>query len=316
MIEVNDIVKYYGDFLAVDKISFSINKGEIIGLLGPNGAGKSTTIRVICGYYTPQEGSVTINKIDSIKDPLHAKKSIGYLPESAPLYDDMLVFDYLTYVALIRNIKSDDIPTRLKEVAEICGLVAVMHKNIGELSKGYRQRVGLAHALVGDPDILILDEPTSGLDPNQIVEIRHLIRQIGKTKTVILCSHILPEVEATCDRIIIINQGKVVTDSSKDALKENYRGKTISVELDLPVSETEKVQQELSSVDEIAKIEVDSTQSRVMLKIHYESEKDLRLELSRKISENNWLILSFHQEEKSLENIFRELTRKQEDNKI
>lgn len=310
MIEVQNVVKYYGDFLAVDEISFSIKKGEIVGLLGPNGAGKSTSIRMICGYLTPESGTVTINGMDSRKEPIEVKKIIGYLPESAPLYDEMLVFDYLTHVMQIRELPSGEMDKRLRETVEICGLTQVMHKNIGELSKGFRQRVGLAHALIGDPDILVLDEPTSGLDPNQIVEIRNLIKEIGKTKTIILCSHILSEVEATCDRIIIISQGKIVADSSKEELKRAYRGKTISLELDLPASQGELVKQELASVAGAAKISLDATQTHVAMKFHYESEEDIRREIYRRVMEKQWMVLDFHQEEKSLENIFRELTYK------
>ena len=217
MIQVENLVKYYKDFKAVDNISFSIDKSEIVGLLGPNGAGKTTTIRTLCGYLAPTSGKIKINGSYIQENPLAAKRAIGYLPESAPLYDDMIVYDYLLLIAKLRQIENKQ--ERIREIVSLCGLKAVIAKNISELSKGYRQRVGLAHALMGDPEILILDEPTSGLDPNQIIEIRELIKKIGRTKTIILSSHILSEVEVTCDRIIIVSNGKVVADAKTDELK-------------------------------------------------------------------------------------------------
>lgn len=316
MIEVKNLVKSYGRFTAVKDVSFKINKGEIVGLLGPNGAGKSTTIRMICGYLTPDQGSIAINNINTVDDPLGAKSAIGYLPESAPLYEEMIVYDYLSYVGKIRNLDKERIDIKLRELAELCGLYEVMHKNIGELSKGYRQRVGLAHALIGDPDILILDEPTSGLDPNQIVEIRNLIKEVGKTKTIILCSHILSEVEATCDRIIIISQGELVANSSKSDLKQKYSGKTLSLTLELENHNPEEIKvklKEIPGMSELQKVNYYSNDEEEKLfhfQLHYESNLDLRKAVAKLVLENQWTVLDLHQAEKSLENIFRELTQK------
>ena len=221
MITADGLTKFYGTQCAVDHIDLDIKKGEIVGLLGPNGAGKTTTLRMLTGYLRPSSGNIRIKDYNINDNPLEIKKLMGYLPESAPLYNEMLAYDYLKYVALIRNIEKDRIETRLKEVAGLCGINEVMHKPIDTLSKGYKQRVGLAHAMMDDPEILILDEPTSGLDPNQIVEIRDIIREIGKEKTVILSTHILSEAEATCDRIIIINRGRIAADQTIDELKDS-----------------------------------------------------------------------------------------------
>ena len=211
MIEVNNLSRLFGTFKAVDDISFSIPTGQIVGLLGPNGAGKSTTMRMITGFLKPTGGSIKIDGLDIEKDSVECKRKIGYMPESAPLYSEMIVEDYLKYVA---QMQGKDPEEKAQKLCEECGLKEVMHKNISDLSRGYRQRVGLAHALMNDPEILILDEPTSGLDPNQIGDVRALIKEIGKTRTVIISTHILGEVEMICDRVIIISGGKLVADSA------------------------------------------------------------------------------------------------------
>ncbi len=216
MITVRGITKRFGDITAVNNISFSIREGEITGLLGPNGAGKTTTLRMLTCYLKPDSGTISIGKYSVEDSPVEVRKTIGYLPESAPVYNDMLVYDYLAYIAEVRGM---DAPGRIAEIGGLCGINDVMHMMIGELSKGYRQRVGLAQSMIHDPDILILDEPTSGLDPNQIIEIRNLIREIGKRKTIILSTHILPEVEATCDRVIIIDRGSIVADDRTESLQ-------------------------------------------------------------------------------------------------
>jgi ABC-2 type transport system ATP-binding protein len=221
MIQADHLTKYYKDFCAVDGISLDIRKGEILGLLGPNGAGKTTTLRMLTGYFKPTRGTIKVKEFNSSQHPLKIKQLMGYLPESAPLYHNMLVFDYLDYVAEIRGISRDKRLTRIRELCDLCGLHDIMHKPIHELSKGLKQRVGLAHAMMGDPEILVLDEPTSGLDPNQIVEIRDIIKQIGREKTVILSTHILSEAEATCDRIVIINKGKIIANGSAEELKQS-----------------------------------------------------------------------------------------------
>ena len=227
MIQVENLTKYYHTLCAVDQINFEIQKGEILGLLGPNGAGKTTTLRMLTGYLHPSSGDIHVKGYRIDKHTLEIKKILGYLPESAPLYHDMLVFDYLNYVAAIRQIDGSKKSERIRHLADLCGINEVMHQPIGELSKGYKQRVGLAHAMMNDPEVLVLDEPTSGLDPNQIVEIRKIIKAIGKEKTIILSTHILSEAEATCDRIVIISQGKIVADGSAENLKQSTRGKNI-----------------------------------------------------------------------------------------
>jgi ABC-2 type transport system ATP-binding protein len=304
MIEVNDLTKYYGEFCAVKGISFKVNDGEITGLLGPNGAGKTTTMRMITGYFLPSAGEVTVNGINIAKQPLDVKKMIGYLPESAPLYQDMLVYDYLVYAAETHRIPNPE--ERIRETAELCGLIEVMHKNIGELSKGYRQRVGLAHAMIHDPKILVLDEPTSGLDPNQIIEIRDLIREIGKKKTVILSTHILPEVEATCDRVIIINKGNIVADSRTSDLR-NITGNKMSIKLTIAGAAFEEVQTALKTVNGVTAVSrTDHPEHQTTVLVSVSS--DIRPTLFELIKQKGWTLYELSLEQSSLESVFRELT--------
>ena len=223
MIKIENLTKYYGDLKAVDSVSFNIQKGEILGLLGPNGAGKTTIYRILTGYLSPTSGSINVKDFNIQNNLIEIKKLIGYLPEAAPIYQDMLVFDYLNYVADIRGVDKEKKLAHLRDLADLCSLNEVMHFSINELSKGYRQRVGIAHALMGDPEILVLDEPTSGLDPNQIVETRDIIRRIGKEKTIVLSTHILSEAEATCDRVVIIDQGKKVADDTVENLRKSLK---------------------------------------------------------------------------------------------
>jgi len=221
MIKVENLTKYYGDLCALDKVNFEVKKGEILGLLGPNGAGKTTTYRILTGYLSPTSGNIHVKDYDIYENQIDIKRLIGYLPESAPIYPDMLVFDYLNYVADVKGVEKKKKISHIKELAELCSLNEVMHMTTSELSKGYRQRVGIAHALMGDPEILVLDEPTSGLDPNQIAETREIIKRIGKKKTIVFSTHILSEAEATCDRIIILNDGKIVADSRLSDLRDS-----------------------------------------------------------------------------------------------
>jgi len=221
MIQFKELSKSYGDVKALNGVSFEVKKGEILGLLGPNGAGKTTTYRILTGYLQPSSGTIQVKDFDIKEDIVEIKKLIGYLPESAPIYRDMLVYDYLNYIADIRKVDSAGKLAQIRELADICSLNNVMHKTIDELSKGYRQRVGIAHALMGDPEILVLDEPTSGLDPNQIIETREIIKRIGKEKTIIFSTHILSEAEATCDRVVILNEGRIVADDTIKNLKNS-----------------------------------------------------------------------------------------------
>ncbi len=223
MIKIENLTKYYGELKAVDSVSFEIQKGEILGLLGPNGAGKTTIYRILTGYLSPTSGSIEVKNFNIYDDLIEIKKLIGYLPEAAPIYQDMLVFDYLNYIADIRRVEKEKKMSHLRNLADLCSLNEVMHFSINELSKGYRQRVGIAHALMGDPEILVLDEPTSGLDPNQIVETRDIIRRIGKEKTIVFSTHILSEAEATCDRVVIINRGKIVADDTVEDLRKSLK---------------------------------------------------------------------------------------------
>jgi ABC-2 type transport system ATP-binding protein len=308
MIHVENLTKYYDGFCAVDQITFDMHKGEILGLLGPNGAGKTTTLRMVTGFLRPTSGSIRVKDYTIEQHSLEIRKLLGYLPEAAPLYHDMLVYDYLHYVAKIREFAKGKIHPRIRELGELCGLNEVMHKPIGELSRGYKQRVGLAHAMMSDPEILVLDEPTSGLDPNQIIEIREIIKQIGKEKTIILSTHILSEAEATCDRIVIINRGKIVADDSTESLKRKARGESL-INISLQNATFQLVERELSKIKGIDSITpVDDPEGATQVIVTCQSSVDLWGEIYRKIKETDWLLLDFHQETKTLEKIFRELT--------
>jgi ABC-2 type transport system ATP-binding protein len=312
MIQIENLTKYYGEICAVDQINFEIHKGEIVGLLGPNGAGKTTTLRMLTGFLQPTSGRIRVKDYTIDQDPLEIKKILGYLPESAPLYHDMLVFDYMNYVAVIRELEKNYKAVRIRQLADLCGINEVMHQPIGELSKGYKQRVGLAHAMMVDPEILILDEPTSGLDPNQIVEIRKIIKRIGKEKTVILSTHILSEAEATCDRVAIINRGKIVADGSTESLKASISDKKC-VSLTLQETDFKSVDKELSTIEGITDIQrIDETNGQVQVRLGCRSHLDLRAELYSKIKQTDWVLLDFHQETQTLETIFRELTMESE----
>jgi ABC-2 type transport system ATP-binding protein len=315
MIHVEELTKYYHSLCAVDHINLHIEKGEILGLLGPNGAGKTTTLRMLTGFLRPTSGNIQVKELSIDKNPLEIKEMMGYLPESAPLYHEMLVYDYLKYVAEIRSLNGSRKLPRIRELADLCGLREVMHKSVGELSKGYKQRVGLAHAMMSDPEILVLDEPTSGLDPNQIVEIRDIIRRIGKQKTIILSTHILSEAEATCDRIVIINRGKIVADDSTAALKASASGE-YTVHVSLQKADLVALKEKLVPIDGIQGIwvaerdsdaDTDILHARVVCK----TSTDLRGTIYEKIKETDWILVELHRETRSLENIFRELTKEQ-----
>ena len=254
MIHIENLSKYYRDFCAVDQINLDIKKGEILGLLGPNGAGKTTTLRMLTGYFMPTSGNIRVKDYQLDENLLEIKKLMGYLPESAPLYHNMLVYDYLDYVAGLRGLDKDKKISRIRQLVDLCGLDEIMHRSISELSKGLNQRVGLAHAMMDDPEILILDEPTSGLDPNQIAEIREIIRQIGEEKTVILSTHILSEVEATCDRVVIIDKGKIVVNDRMENLKQST-GQTHFINLDILKANFQDVHDKLSGIDGVVGIE-------------------------------------------------------------
>lgn len=307
MIRVENLTKYYDELCAVDNISLDIKRGEILGLLGPNGAGKTTTLRILTGYFLPSSGNISVQDYNIYDNPLEIKKLIGYLPESAPLYHDMLVYEYLDYTAKIREISSDKRLPRIRNIAKICDINDIMHKSIGELSKGLKQRVGLAYAMMDDPEILILDEPTSGLDPNQIVEIRQIIRQIGQKKTVILSTHILSEAEATCDRVVIINKGKIVADGSAQDLKQSA-GAEHFINITLLNADFQSVKERFNYFDEIIEIK-QLNQDEDTLKIKLTCNSDIREAIYEKIKQTDWILIEFHKKTKTLENIFRELTK-------
>lgn len=312
MIHVENLTKYYNNFCAVDQINLEIQKGEILGLLGPNGAGKTTTLRMLTGYFLPSSGNIRIKDYSIYENLVEIKKLIGYLPESAPLYYNMLVYDYLDYVARVRGFDKDKKIARIRFLVDICGLNGIMHNTIDELSRGLKQRVGLAHAMMSDPEILVLDEPTSGLDPNQIAEIRDIIRQIGQEKTVILSTHILSEVEATCDRVVIINQGKIIADDLTKNLKQ-AAGKEHFIHLSLLNADYRSVETRLNTIDAVAGIELlnEKIDGKLNIRLTGESDADLMENIYKIIKETDWILIEFYQETKDLETIFRELTKEQ-----
>jgi len=300
-IEVKNITKHYGSQKALDNVSFTIKTGEIVGFLGPNGAGKSTMMKIICGFIPASEGQVLVNKLDVNENPVEVKKKIGYLPENNPLYPDMYIREYLRFIAGIYKMGKQS-KNRIEEIMDLCGLLPEQNKKIVQLSKGYRQRVGLAQALIHDPEILILDEPTSGLDPNQLLDIRKLISSAGREKTVMLSTHIMQEVEAMADRVIIIDKGNIKADDSKDDIYSRLedKGKTILVEFDKEISE------ELVSAIEGAGI-IKSPDSRRWL-IQAATQDDIRPHIFRFAVKNELTVLSMQEEEQSLEDVFRQLT--------
>ncbi len=300
-IAVKQLTKTYGAQTAVNNISFSVGQGEIVGFLGPNGAGKSTTMKMITGYLVPDSGTIDVMGIDVAAQPLRTKKSIGYLAEANPLYYDMYVKEYLTFIADVHHLgKQAD--ARIKEVIEITGLTPEYKKQIGALSKGYKQRVGLAAALLHDPGVLILDEPTSGLDPNQIVEIREVIKTLGKNKTVLFSSHILQEVEAICDRVIIINKGALVADAQLSELKQSAGGEEeviLVVKESIPASVFE-------SEGLIHRCQEKEPGHWALTTV---SSVDLKKRLLELALQNNWNIVSLHSQKGSLESVFQSLTK-------
>lgn len=306
-ITVQNLSKRYGPQLAVNDISFEVKTGEILGFLGPNGAGKTTTMKIITCYMAPSNGDVKVGQYSILNDQDQIKKKIGYLPESNPLYTDMQVLEYLEFVARLQGVPSSQMSKRIAEMVHVCGLNIEKHKKIGELSKGYRQRVGLAQAMIHDPEILILDEPTTGLDPNQIVEIRKLIRELGREKTVILSTHILPEVEATCDRILIINEGKIVADGTPETLRKQAQGQEI---IKIEVSEAQNsddVVNALSSIPSVAMVDP-VKDKQFSYYVNSKENQSSKREVFETVVKNNWVLTEMTPIETKLEDIFRDLT--------
>lgn len=309
IILADGLCKRYGDVSAVDGVSFRINRGEVVGLLGPNGAGKTTTMKILTCYMPPTAGSASLDGLDVVAEPLKVRERIGYLPENVPLYDEMGVHEYLEFIARVRRIPAGE---RFKAIAGIvrrCGLGPVVHKGVAELSKGYRQRLGIAQAMIHNPDVVILDEPTTGLDPNQIVEIRQLIREIGKEKTVILSTHILQEVEAVCDRVLIINEGKIIADGTPDQLHAEFQG---AQELDLTVkgADAAALTAALESLSGADKVTVAAEGPSLAAHVLSAKDVDLRAAIFRLCVDKGWTLLEMRRTLVSLEDIFRKLTRR------
>jgi len=309
MIEIKNLSKKFDNNIILDDITFTVKKGEILGFLGPNGAGKTTTMKIITSFWSPSSGDVIIDGINITKDSISTRRKIGYLPETVPLYEDMRVYEYLRFVAEARGLSKTEVKNRIKEVVETCGLRDVIRQPIDELSKGYRQRLGLAQAIIHNPDILILDEPTTGLDPNQIVEIRKLIKELGKEKTVIFSTHILGEVSAVCDRAIIINKGRIVGEGSPEELTKKAGGKeVVYVKIKGPQAE---VLNKINNLANIVKVECKDKESEEIYGYEVEAEEgvDIREQLAKMVMSANWGIMEFNKKKISLEDVFRELTK-------
>lgn len=298
-IVVNNITKLYGEQKALNNVSFTVNTGEIVGFLGPNGAGKSTMMKIITCYIPPTQGSVKVCGFDILEQSLEVKKQIGYLPEHNPLYLDMYVKEFLEFVGGLYKV--DNIKKRVAEMIELTGLQVEQKKKIGALSKGYRQRVGLAQAIIHDPKVLIMDEPTTGLDPNQLEEIRGLIKTLGKEKTVMLSTHIMQEVEAVCDKVIIINKGEIVANESTQNLQKNTSKQVYTVEFDASISKNSI--KSISGVREVEQV------SENTWKISSSEDRDIRKEIFDFAVQNKLSVLTLNKEEQKLEDVFKQLTK-------
>ncbi|MFC1598700.1 ATP-binding cassette domain-containing protein [Patescibacteria group bacterium] len=310
MIKIENLTKNFDQFKALDDVSFEVKEGEIIGLLGPNGAGKTTTLRILTGYFNPTVGSVKYDDLDIIDEGLKVKQKIGYLPENNPLYEEMKVKEYLTFAAKMHDIAKPDIKDAVNKVINTCGLEIKQNQEIAKLSKGYKQRVGLAQSLLHNPEFLILDEPTEGLDPNQRIEIRDLIKNIGQQKTVILSSHVLSEVEATCDRVLIINQGKIVASGTPAELKQQSTSQTkIFLTVEGPQDQIAENLKKVEGVERV--VNVKKEDNLVQIELETDSTLDLRKKLVHFIINNGWELYEISRQEKSLEDIFVKLTKNQ-----
>lgn len=299
-LEVQQLTKIYGSQRAVNNISFSVREGEIVGFLGPNGAGKSTTMKIATCFIPPGAGSVRVGGYDVVEHPMRVKQMTGYLPEHNPLYLDLYVHEYLEFIGKMYGMRGTALKSRVGEMIELCGLTREQNKRIETLSKGYRQRVGLAQALLHDPKVLILDEPTSGLDPNQLAEIRKLISDVSKNKTVLFSTHIMQEVQALCDRVIVINKGEIVADASLSTLLKQHQRFTYLVEFEKPVES-----KTLAGIEGVKEIEIVTP---TIFRLITEEQADVRSQVFRLAADNNLALVGLKQEENSLENIFHKLT--------
>ncbi len=313
MIEAKDLVKRYGPHTAVDHATFKIERGEIVGFLGPNGAGKTTTMNMLTGYLSSTEGTVTVDGMNILEHPLEVKKRIGYLPENPPLYPEMTVREYLQFAGEIKKVPKQELAKRIDEVMHTVGITDVAGRLVKNLSKGYKQRVGLAQAMIGKPDILILDEPTAGLDPKQILEIRQLIKDLGKTHTVILSSHILPEVSAVCKRVLIINQGKIVADDTPENLaKRLLGGSHLQLRVDGSVQQVEGVLRKIPAVKNLS-FKESQEPGTVELVVESDKDADIRRDVSKALGSAGLPILMMRSLDMTLEEIFLHLTTKEEE---
>ena len=309
VIEAKDLTKHYGDFVAIDKLNFNVKRGEIVGLLGPNGAGKSTTMKILTCFTAPTEGTASVHGHDVFESPLAARASIGYLPENTPLYTEMLVYEYLEFAADMRGLKGADAKRQIKRAVEQTSLGDVVGKEIRALSKGYRQRVGLAQALVHEPPLLILDEPMSGLDPNQAIEVRDVIKTVGKERTVILSTHNLPEVQVTCDRVLIIARGKIVADDTPKALSDRAGRPRFLVTL---LDEGDKSKGAFQELEKIGGVDLlrslESLRGELTYEVIPKADEDLRPAIFKAIVAGNHTLIGLSREGQNLEEIFRQLT--------
>jgi ABC-2 type transport system ATP-binding protein len=307
VIEAKDLTKHYGDFVAIDNLNFEVKRGEIVGLLGPNGAGKSTTMKILTCYAAPTAGSAKVNGRDVFEEPLKVREAIGYLPESNALYTEMLVYEYLEFAAEMRGLAGDARKRQIKRAVEQTSLGDVIGKEIRALSKGYRQRVGLAQALVHEPPLLILDEPMSGLDPNQAIEVRDVIKEIGKERTVVLSTHNLAEVQVTCDRVLIIARGKIVADDTPKALSDRAGRARFLAQFERSAADTARAQLEkIAGVDVVRSLE--APRGECAFEVIPKSDDDLRAAIFRAAVDGNLTLLGLSREGQNLEEIFRQLT--------
>jgi ABC-2 type transport system ATP-binding protein len=309
MIEVEGLTKRYGPTVAVSDVTFQVRKGEVLGFLGPNGAGKTTTMRVITGYLPPTAGTVRVAGFDVVEQPLEAKRRTGYLPELPPVYPDMTVDEYLAFAGRIKGVAGAELKKRMDAVSETCAVSDVRRRQIGKLSKGYRQRVGLAQALIHNPDVLVLDEPTAGLDPKQIIETRQLIKSLAGQHTVILSTHILPEVSKTCERVVVINGGKIAAVGTPEELTRRLQGfETVLVTVEGPEKEVKEKIERIEGVNLVERHE--ASNGRVTFEVHAAKDKDVRAEVARAVVESQWKLFELKTSGLSLEEIFLKLTTK------
>ncbi|HDT15028.1 MAG TPA: ABC transporter ATP-binding protein [Firmicutes bacterium] len=312
MIELINVTKRFGKNATVNNVTFEVKKGEITGFLGPNGAGKTTTMRMITGFFSPTEGSINVAGIDILKDPIAAKRKIGYMPENVPLYKELTVYGYLKFIAEVKGVKKGEIAARIEKAMEEAGVSQVRNKIIGNLSKGYRQRTGIAQAILNDPEVLILDEPTSGLDPKQIKEIRNLIKNMKGERTIILSTHILPEVSMTCDKVVVINEGKIIVqDDVYNVENKFHKSSKVYVEVKAPKTDFAAAVKKIKGVAGIS-VEKEADKGHAVYSVETEEGFDVRGDIVRCIVKNRWDLLELKRQSFTLEDVFLKLVTKED----